>query len=445
METRRPPMEIFIELAIIFVLVLANGFFAASELAVMSSRRSRLEDQANARKSGADKALILLEKPDNFLASVQVGITLIGTLSSAFGGARLGSILEGWLRTIPALAPLAEGLALAFVVVFITYISLVFGELTPKQIVLRDREGAARLTAPVMLAVSAFSRPVIWLLNVSVKFVMRLLGLKEQAEDSVTQEDIEYVIRQGTASGVVQEGEAQVIQRLFELSERAVRAVMTPRTEVAAIDIRMTLPEIAAAFQTHKFSRMPVYEKSIDTIIGTLHARDVIDMLLTQPTPTDIRSRLFPAIYIPETAEIQDAITQMQQQHVHLAIVIDEYGQTAGVVTFEDALEELIGDIRDEHDSGETPDIVQRQDGSWLVDAMIPFDRVHEEIGVPYPDPDKIDQGEFTTLAGLVMAVLNRIPTEGDIAEVDGFTIEVLDMDGRRVDKVQVTKKQSDE
>ncbi|MBW4438619.1 MAG: hemolysin family protein [Pleurocapsa minor GSE-CHR-MK-17-07R] len=433
-------MEILIELAIIFVLVLANGFFSASELAVMSSRRSRLEEQANEHRQGAAKALTLLDKPDNFLASVQVGITLIGTLSSAFGGARLGSILEGWLRTIPVLAPLAEGLALGFVVLFITYISLVFGELTPKQITLRDREGVARFTAPIMVAMSAFAKPVIGLLNLSVAGVMRLLGLKALPPDQVTQEDIEYLIRQGTASGVVQQGEAQVIQRLFELSDRPVRAVMTPRTEVAAIDVRMSVPEIAAAFHQHKFSRMPVYEKSIDTIIGTLHARDVIDLLLAQPTPTDVRSRLFPPIYIPETAEIQDAITQMQQQHIHLAIVIDEYGQTAGVVTFEDALEELIGDIRDEHDVGETPDIVQRADGSWLVDAIIPFDRVHEELGIPYPDPDEINHGEFTTLAGLVMALLNRIPTAGDIAEVEGFTIEVLDMDGRRVDKVQVTK-----
>jgi putative hemolysin len=426
--------DIGTELLIILVLTLANGFFASSEIAIVSARRSRLEARAKAGSKGAQRAIELSENPDRFLATVQVGITLIGTFSAAFGGARISEILEGWFLTIPPLARYAEPLGLVVVVALLTYISLILGELVPKRLALRSPEGLASFAAPFMSRLAWFTRPIIAILTFSVNVVMRLLGQGGAEESTVTEEDIVYLVREGAESGTVEHSEAQMIQRVFQFADRPIRSVMTPRTEMVGAPVDTSLQAIAEIFLESGYSRLPVYEGSIDHVIGVLHAKDTLRQLLNQDT--DIRKLLKPITVVLETDHIDDAMTSFLRRGVHIAVVIDEYGQTAGIVTLEDLLEELVGDIRDEHDHPEESSFVQRADGSWLVDGLEAYDKVQRRLGLPSIPPDEI--GDYSSLSGMIMTRLNRIPVTGDTIKVEGFIIEVVDMDGLRVDKVLV-------
>jgi putative hemolysin len=426
--------DLGVELAIILALTLANGFFAGSETAFVSSRRSRLEAEANSGKRAAKQALELADNPDRFMATVQVGITLIGTFSAAFGGARIGDILTVWLKSVPPLAPYAETLALIVVVITITYISLILGELVPKRLALRNAEGLAIFAAPIMTVLSSATRPIVALLTGSVNVVMRLLGQQNTAESGVSEEDISYMLREGTESGVVEAGEARFIQRVFQFTDRPVRSVMTPRTEVVTVAIDTPLHQVVERFLTSKVSRIPVYEDQIDQITGIIHAKDLLRYVSSQPDDgSEWKQLILPVIFVLETAHIDDVLTTFRQKGIHMAMVVDEYGQTSGIVTLEDLLEELVGEIHDEHDQGEEHPIVQRSDGSWLVDGMEAYDKVRDRIGLP-----ELDDDDFTTVAGLILARLSRIPVEGDTILLGDYILEVMDMDGRRVDKVLV-------
>jgi putative hemolysin len=426
--------DLGVELAIILALTLANGFFAGSETAFVSSRRSRLEAEANSGKRAAQQALELADNPDRFLATVQVGITLIGTFSAAFGGARIGDILTVWLQSVPPLAPYAETIALAVVVITITYISLILGELVPKRLALRNAEGLAIFAAPIMTVLSSATRPIVALLTGSVNVAMRLLGQQNTAESGVSSEDISYILREGTESGVVEAGEARFIQRVFQFTDRPVRSVMTPRTEVVSVAIDTPLRQVVERFLASKVSRIPVYEGQIDQATGIIHAKDLLRYVSSQPDDgSEWKQLILPIIFVLETAHIDDVLATFRQKGIHMAMVVDEYGQTSGIVTLEDLLEELVGEIRDEHDQGEEHPIVQRSDGTWLVDGMEAYDKVRNRIGLP-----ELDDVGFTTVAGLILARLSRIPVEGDTILLGDYILEVMDMDGRRVDKVLV-------
>jgi putative hemolysin len=426
--------ELGTELLIILALTLANGFFSGSEIAIVSARRGRLEARAKTGSRRAQQAIQLQENPDRFLATVQVGITLIGTFSAAFGGARIGDILTIWFKGIPALQPYAETLALATVVAFITYISLILGELVPKRLALQSAESLALIAAPIMTTLSRFSRPLIALLTVSVNLVVRLLGQGKVEESPVTEEDIVYMVREGTQSGTVEHGEAQMIQRVFQFTDRPIRSVMTPRTEMVAVDAGTPLRQIAEKFLSSGYSRLPVYEETIDHIIGVLHAKDILRCFTEESC--SVRDLLLPITVVLETDHIDDVMSRFLRKGAHLAVVIDEYGQTAGIVTLEDLLEELVGDIRDEYDQSEQSAYVQREDGSWLIDGLEAYDRVQARVGLPPIPADEI--GDYSSLAGMMMTRLNRIPVVGDKLEIEGFVLEVVDMDGLRIDKVLV-------
>lgn len=425
--------DIGFEIVIILALTLANGFFAGAETAFVSSRRSRLEAEAATGKRAAKQALELADHPDRFLATDQIAITLIGTFSAAFGGARIGDVLADSLSNIPVLAPYAETVALTIVVLSITYVSLILGELVPKRLALRNPEGLTILSAPIMTVLSAVTRPVVAILTGSVNVMMRLLGQHNTPESGVSEEDITYMLREGTASGAVEAGEARFIQRVFLFTDRPIRAVMTPRTEMVAVAANTPLAQVAERFIESKVSRIPVYEGQIEQVTGILHAKDLLRYLAQPQIEADWKSLALPPHFVLATAHIDDVLTTFRQKGIHLALVVDEYGQTAGLVTLEDLLEELVGEIRDEHDQNEEHPIVQREDGSWLVDGMEAYDKVQARIGLP-----KLEAEAFTTLAGLILARLNRIPVEGDCLRVGDFILEVVDMDGRRVDKVLV-------
>jgi putative hemolysin len=431
--------DLGVEFVIILALTLANGFFSGSEIAIVSARRGRLEAEAKAGKRSAQQAIHLADNPDRFLATVQVGITLIGTFSAAFGGARIGDILAESMRNVPALAPYAETLSLTLVVVSITYISLILGELVPKRLALQGAERWAMIAAPVMTVLSQIARPVVAFLTLSVSAVLRLLGRKDVDESGVTEEDITYVLREGAASGVVEAGEARFIQRVFQFTDRPVRAVMTPRTEMVTVEVQTPLSEIAKTFIQSKVSRIPVYEDGIDNIIGILHSKDLLRCVAQPETPVNLRDLLMPVIFLIETAHVDDVMTTLRQKGIHMAVVVDEYGQTSGIVTMEDLLEELVGEIRDEYDQAEEHPIMAREDGTWLVDGLVAYDRVKARIGLQTSDED---DSEYTTLGGMMLALLDRIPVEGDTVTVGDHVLEVIDMDGRRIDKVLIRPKQ---
>ncbi|MBK8022093.1 MAG: HlyC/CorC family transporter [Chloroflexi bacterium] len=435
--------SIALEILLILILILANGFFAAAEIGIVSAKRGRIQAQADEGSSAAKTALKLIEKPDRFLATVQVGITLIGTFSAAFGGASLSRQLASLLKTIPALAETAETVALLMVVLAITYLSLVLGELVPKRLALRRAEQMALLAAPIMHTIERIARPAIWFLTVSVGAVVRLFGRDDDAENLVTTDDIVYMVREGQESGAVESGEAEFITRVFGITDLPIRAIMTPRPEIQSIPVGLDYAQTATAIRTSGLTRLPVYEDNPDNIIGVLNVKDLITS--ADPSqPFSLRAVIRPPIFLVESLPISQALTRFRRDGTHIGLVIGEYGEISGLVTLEDMLEELVGEIRDEYDTAEEGEeaFVQREDGTWLVDGMEPYERVIERVGLGTADDDQ--PAHFVTLAGLIVDRLSRIPKIGDKVIEGGYTLEVIDMDGRRVDKVLITPPSSE-
>ncbi len=424
------------QVIIIFVLILANSFFAASEIAIVSSRRSRLQQQADAGKKSARQALTLAENPDRFLATVQVGITLISTLASVFGGASISGVLAEWLSTFPLLKPYAETIALAAVVILITYFSLVIGELAPKRLALQSPERIAVRVSPLMTGLSVFARPVVILLTFSANLILRLLGQDKATKDVVTAEDIVYLAREGMVSGTVETDEEEFINRVFRFSERNIGSIMKPRTEIVAVEVGTPLSEVIETFMSSGYTRLPLYENELDNIVGVLYAKDLLRSRGQAPRDenVDLRSIARPPFFITEYQHVDDLLTTFRRKGIHLAIVIDEYSQVIGLLTLEDVLEELVGEIQDEYDEPEDKAIVQREDGSWLVDAMTDQELVRTAIGMPARSENERD--DYHTLAGMVLEYMGRIPKAGDKVAIGDFSFEVVDMDGRRIDKV---------
>lgn len=429
-----------IEIIVIFILILANGFFAASEIAIVSARRSRLQQEADAGKQGAKQALYLTEHTDQFLATVQVGITLISTLAAAFGGASLSAPLAQWIRTFPLLRPYAETIALGIVVILITYFSLVLGELAPKRLGLRASEKIATRVAPIMMALSAIVRPIISMLTFSADLILRLLGQHKPVKETVTEEDIVYLAREGAVSGTVEKEEHEFIRRVFRFTDRDVSTILIPRTEIVTIEVGTPLREVIETFLSSGYTRLPLYEDSLDNVIGVLYAKDLLRSRTEQAEKdVDLRAIARPPFFISEYQHVDDLLTTFRRKGIHIAIVIDEYSQIIGLVTLEDVLEELVGEIQDEYDVPADNAIVQREDGSWLVDGMTDQELVREKLGMS-PRPEN-ERGDYHTLAGMVLKHIGHIPKIGETITIDDFILEVVDMDGRRIDKVLVRRK----
>jgi magnesium and cobalt exporter, CNNM family len=425
------------EAAIILALILLNGFFAASEIAVVSARRSRLAQRAQAGQRGARQALDLVEHPDRFLATVQVGITLISTIAAAFGGASLSAALAALLQGIPAIAPWAEGAAFIIVVLLITYFSLVLGELVPKRIALNHADGVAARVSPAMNALAQVARPIVALLTGSVNIALRLLGQADVRAEPLTEEDIVYLIHEGAIGGAVEEQEERLIRRVFRFTDRRVEQVMTPRADIVAVEIEEPLDVIRERFLSSGHSRLPVYEHRLDEVRGVLLARDLLREQEARKPP-EIRSLLRPPLFVTERQHIDDLLAMFQREGEQIAFAVDEYGQISGLVTLQDVLEELVGEIRSEYGAEEEGAIRRLDDSSWMVDGGTDWETVHEEVGLPEIPPDEV--GEYTTIGGLVLTRLGRIPSEGDTLTDGDFRLDVVDMDGRRIDKVRIQR-----
>lgn len=423
-------MSAWLEIAIVLALVVVNGFFAMAELAVVNSRRIRLQQLADDGNRAAASALSLAENPGRLLSAVQVGITLIGIFAGAFGGATLGARLGAWLdAAVPALAPHGSSIAFVIVVVAITAVSIVFGELVPKRIALSEPERIAiRVVRPLNLFILV-ARPFVWLLERSTAAILALIRVRPRSPE-VTEEEVRLAIAEGTEAGVIDEAEERMIHGVLQLADRPVTAVMTPRPDVYWIDLADDAETIAREIADCPYSR-PVVARNGDLSnpVGVVQKKELLNEMITGKG-LRVEALVRRPVYVPETISTMRMLERFRAIPLHLAFVVDEYGDFVGLVTLTDVLAAVAGEIREEHEPP-AEDIVRRADGSWLVDGRAPIDQVIARL-----DLRLVPMGAFHTAAGLALERLARIPTERDSFTIDGWTVEVVDMDANRVDKL---------
>jgi putative hemolysin len=425
-----------LELVIILALVLANGVFSGAEMAVVASRRGRLRALADAGDEAARTALELASNPDRFLPTVQVGVTLVGTLAAAYGGERVVDTLAEWLAgAVPPVAAAAEPLALAAFVFALSFVTLVLGELVPKRLALRNAETFARRAAPLIQFLSRLAAPLVWGLNLGTAAVMTLLGARGKHEPTVSVDDIEQLLEAGRAEGVLEAVEHAVAAEALRLGERTVGDVMRPRIDIDALDVETPSGEIIGAIAMAGYSRLPVYEGSLDRILGYVATKDVL-RTSWMGWPIELRKMMRRAVFVPETMPLDRLLELFRKERTPFAIVLDEYGGTDGLVTIDDVLSELVGEIHDDRRADEPEAFVERSDGSWLVEGAAEIDELAERFGIRLAEGPR----DYATISGLVLHELERLPTAGDCITWQGLVIEVVDMDGRRIDKLLVRR-----
>jgi len=424
--------QVLLDIAIIIVLILLNGLLSMSELAVVSSRTARLKVMAADGNKGAAVALRLAEHPGKFLSSAQVGISLIGVLSGAYSGATIGDRFTEWLLSQGVSQGLAPTIGVGSVVIVITYVALIVGELVPKQLALRDAERIAARAAPAMAFLARVTAPLVWLLDVSSRLVLFVIGQSEEPEDRVTDEEVKTIIAEAESQGVLETEEKQMISDVMRFADRSARGLMTPRLEVELVDLSQPPEEIERALRSSTHSVLPVHEGEPDRIIGVIVRRDLIDVF-AEGRALDARAMVQPAPIVLDQADALAVLRALRSSMVHIALVFDEYGHFEGIVTPGDILSAITGGFQEPEGDEET--IVQRDDGSWLVPGSMPVDEFAERLGVPIPrDPP------YETVAGFVLAELNHLPVAGESFVREPYKFEVLDLDARRIDKVLVSK-----
>ncbi|WP_225770275.1 hemolysin family protein [Inquilinus sp. Marseille-Q2685] len=429
-----------VELVIVVLLILLNAFFAMSELALVSARRVRLQGMADQGHRGARAALALAEDPNRLLSTVQVGITLIGIFAGAFGGATLSARLRDWLVTLPVIGPWADSVSFALVVVAITYLSLIVGELVPKRIALNHAEGIAARVARPMQMVAAIGAPIVWLLQRSTELALRLLGVSAVPAQTVTEEEVKTLIAEGTEAGVFVEAEREMIDGVLRLADRSVRSIMTPRHEMVWIDLEDSPDEIRRTIAESGCSRFPVARGELDELEGVIQTKDMLDRML-QGGPFDVAETMRPPLVVPDGTPALKLLQTFRSAPIHLAVVVDEYGSVEGLVTPSDILAAIAGEVADLTDVAGGYSIVRREDGSWLVDAMIPIDEVERLLRLRGL---RSEDGDYQTLAGFVLWHLGHLPKVAESFVENGVRYEVLDLDGNRIDKVLIKVDQTE-
>jgi putative hemolysin len=428
------------EILFILLLILANGMFAAAEISFIAARKGRLEQRAEEGSRNAKRALELASNPDRFLPTVQIGITLVSALGAAYGGQQIVRHLSAWVAELPwpLVNRYANGISLALFVAMFTYLSLIIGELVPKRIALHRAESIAILVAPIMQFISTVGRPVVWLMGKSAGAVLFVMRLHSMAEPTVSLDDIEHLIDAGTAEGVVEPLEQKLALGALRLGDRTVRDIMRPRIDLDAMDVDTPADEVLGTVAMAGFSRLPVYEHDLDHVIGFVHIKDLFRQQHLG-WAMELRKLLHPALFVPENMTLDRLLELFQEKHNQLAIVLNEYGGTEGMVTLEDVVEEIVGEIRDEHRRHEEQKIVQREDKTWLIDGTVSVADLVDKLEL---NPDKSWEGRgFSTIAGLILDRLGHIPLIGDKADWEGLELEVVDMDGQRIDRVLVSPK----
>ncbi|WP_439535790.1 hemolysin family protein [Methyloversatilis sp.] len=426
------------DIALLFALILLNGVFAMSEIAIVSSRKARLIGLADDGNRGAQAAVRLHEDPSNFFSTIQVGITSIGILSGAMGETALADPLAAWLAGFPLIEPYARTIALSIVVVGITYFSVVVGELVPKRLALLAPETIASLISRPMVLLALIARPLVVVLSVSSNTLLRLAGARRTEEPPITDEEINVLMGQGAEAGVFHQSEQQIVSNVLRLDEQRVGAIMTPRKDIFAVDLDDPEDEIRARIADSPYSRVLVCRDGVEHVLGVLQTGSLLKRSLAGITidRASIEALLTPPLYVPDTVSTAQLLENFRRTRKHLALLVDEYGDLQGLVTVNDVLAAIVGDISVE-DVDEAQEIVQREDGSWLVDGSTSISKLKSVVGLEEELPGE-ESGGFHTVGGFVLHVLGRIPVPADHFELPGLRIEVMDMDRNRIDKVLV-------
>jgi len=427
-----PPFPI-VDVAIIVALVLVNGVFAMSELAIVSARRPRLQAMLNSGKKGAAAVLKLQEDPGRFLSSVQIGITGIGVLAGAYSGEALGSPLAAYVALLGFSAETAQTIGFTLAIVATTYVSLIIGELVPKQIALRNPEPVAVLAAPPMILLARFTAPLVWLLDASSGAIFRLIGLKRESEEHVTAEELHLIVAEASKSGVIEESERAIISGVVRLADQPVRNVMTPRTDVDWINIDAEPETIRAALLATPHTRLPIAEGHVEAIIGIVQARDVMTALL-RGDAVDLRALSRPVTIVPDQVDAMDALEMLRKADVPMVMVHDEYGHFEGIVTPADLLSAIAGEFASDIDLYDEPMVVEREDGSLLVSGQMPIDNLADRLDMTLPE-----DRDYATVAGFSLWAFKHLPQVGEYFEEQGWRFEIADLDGRKIDKLLLT------
>jgi putative hemolysin len=424
------------DLLLVLVLIILNGIFAMSEIAIVSSRRARLMQMADAGSGGARHALALASEPTRFLSSVQVGITSIGILNGAIGQGSIASRLRVSFEQIPALAPYAESLSLGIMVVVLTYVSLILGELVPKRLALTRPEVIASAIARPMEMLAAIARPIVLLLSVSTDSILRLFGVRQVKQPGVTVEEIRVMLEQGAEEGVFEPTERELVTNVLNLDDRHVGSVLTPRSDVVHIDIRDSLDTTRATLREQMHAVLPLCDGGLHKVLGFVHSVKVLDRMLDTGEP-NLAELAEPALFVPETMTVMKLLEQFKRTHLPMALVVDEFGDVIGLVSFTDVISSIVGELPVE--PGEEPSIIRREDGSWLLDGSLDLDTVLRALDAEGILGDQ-DRQHYHTLGGLAMLALGRVPRTGDVFQRGDIRFEIVDMDGNRVDRVLATR-----
>ncbi|WP_292659651.1 hemolysin family protein, partial [Mesorhizobium sp.] len=424
---------LYVEIAIVVVLICVNGLLSMSELAIVSSRPARLKAMIDRGINGAGRALELGSNPGKFLSSVQIGITLVGVLSGAFSGATLGERLAQFLASTGIRETVADPLGVGIVVAIITYFSLIVGELVPKQIALRDPERVAARVAPAMTILATVSAPLVFLLDFSGRTILWLLGQRGESEEKVTDEEIKMLVAEAEHHGTIESDERRMIAGVMRLGDRAVRAVMTPRTEVDWINLQSDEAAIRKLLMETQHSRLPAGDGGVDVMVGVVQTRDVLAALLAGRV-LDPRRHVRAAPIVYDQADALDVLQKLKESDVPMALVHDEYGHFEGIVTPADILEAITGVFRADTDAGDEENAVKREDGSWLLAGYMQADEMADILGIDLPE-----NRDYETVAGYVLSHMHHLPATGECVDAQGWRFEVVDLDGRRIDKLIAT------
>jgi len=425
------------DVLLLLLLIALNGIFAMSEIAVVSARRARLIQLAEDGSKGARHALTLASEPTRFLSSVQVGITSIGILNGAIGEGAIAARLRPALEQVPLLAPYADTLSLAIMVAVLTYVSLIIGELVPKRIALIHPETVASVIARPMEVVAGVTRPIVFLLSVSTDSILRLFRVRQAKQPGVTADEIRVMLEQGAEEGVFEPTEHELVTNVLNLDERHVGAVLTPRSNIVYVDIRDSVDTLREKLREQPHSVLPLCDGSLDKVLGFVRSTKVLERFLERGQP-DLPSLAEPPLFVPETMTLMKLLEQFKRTHLPIALVVDEFGDVEGLVSFTDVISSIVGDLPTE--PGEEPAIVQREDGSWLLDGAVDLDTALRTLEAEAIVSDE-DRQHFHTLGGLAMVALGRVPRTGDVFERGDYRFEVVDMDGNRVDRVLASRK----
>lgn len=428
--------SLILEIVLIVLLIIGNGVFVMSEIAIISARKIRLKQRADEGDLKARTALDLANSPNRFLSTTQIGVTLISTAVGAFGGASVAGDLAVILDSMPALRPYSSVMSIAIIVLAISYLSLVIGELVPKRLGLNSPEKIASRIAGPMIVLSVIASPAVRLLSISTDLVLKVMRIKPSLEPPVTEEDIKILIDEGTRAGVFEEAEQDIVERVFRLSDRRAASLMIPRSDAICLDVEESPEEMREKIGRSDYMLFPVCRGGFDNVLGFINPRYLLSCSLNNE-PVDLKSSLIPPLFIPETMPALKILELFKQSEAHIAMVIDEYGSVIGLVTLRDILEAIVGDLPPIENVEEEPMAVKRDDGSWLLDGMLPADEFKEIFHLGRLPEE--DSGYYQTIGGFVMMRLGKIPSVSDHFEWGGLRFEVVDMDENRVDKLLVT------